>query len=214
MHRLATLLFLVVLTLNALAQLSLAPLANYVGLYEYENNTRIDMISGKDLFAVLDEAKYKLPRIGEDTFVNGAGQPVTFRRDAGGSILGFEEHGHFYRRLSSVPSATRAISPTLAPMAISAISTRSRLIAMTESPSVTSHSLISALTLPRRLRKGFWARHGTTSTAFCFTSMATWFTRSTSTDMTGSIRISFVLPRSRLSPPLQGSLSTSTLFRA
>ena len=111
MRRLAILLTLVVLTSNALAQPSLAPLSNYVGRYEYESTTGIDMISGKDLFAVLDEAKYKLPRTGADTFANGAGQPIAFHRDVTGNVDGFEEHGHFYRRLSSTPSvAARNLS--------------------------------------------------------------------------------------------------------
>ena len=105
LRRLPALLFSAVLTLNATAQQSPAPLANYNGVYEYENNTRIDMISGKDLFAVLDEAKYKLPHADGDTFLNGAGQPIIFRRDAAGSVTGFEERGHFYRRLSPRPSA-------------------------------------------------------------------------------------------------------------
>jgi hypothetical protein len=84
LRRLPALLFSAVLTLNATAQQSPAPLANCNGVYEYENNTRIDMISGKDLFAVLDEVKYKLPRADGDTFLNGAGQPIIFRRDAAG----------------------------------------------------------------------------------------------------------------------------------
>jgi hypothetical protein len=94
----------VALTLNAIAQKLPASLADYNGVYEYQDNTRIDIVSGKDLFAVLDEAKYRLPRAEGDTFLDGAGQPVTFRRDAAGSVTGFEEHGHFYRRLSSTPS--------------------------------------------------------------------------------------------------------------
>jgi CubicO group peptidase (beta-lactamase class C family) len=110
LRQLATLLFLILIS-NALAQPSLAPLANYVGHYEYENNTEIDIISGKDLFAVLDEAKYRLPRMGADTFANGAGQPIAFHRDATGNVDGFEEHGHFHSRLSSTPSvAARDLS--------------------------------------------------------------------------------------------------------
>ena len=62
------------------------------------------LISGKDLFAVLDEAKYKLRRVDGDTFLNGGGQPVTFRRGADGEVSGFEEHGRFHRRLSAQPS--------------------------------------------------------------------------------------------------------------
>ena len=104
MRSLFTFIFSAVLVLNAAAQDTPAPLSGYNGVYEYEGNTKIDMISGKDLFAVLDESKYKLPRSSGDTFLNGAGQPLTFRRDAAGTVSGFEEHGHFYRRLSAQPS--------------------------------------------------------------------------------------------------------------
>lgn len=94
-----------VLAFNANAQTSPALLSSYNGAYEYEGNTKIDMIAGKDLFAVLDESKYKLPHASGDTFLNGAGEPVTFHRDGTGNVTGFEEHGHFYRRLSPMPSA-------------------------------------------------------------------------------------------------------------
>ncbi len=80
------------------------PLSDYQGLYEYEDKTTLAMISGKDLFAVLDESKYKLPRAAGDVFLNGTGEKVTFHRDASGTVTGFEEHGHIYRRLSPTPS--------------------------------------------------------------------------------------------------------------
>jgi CubicO group peptidase (beta-lactamase class C family) len=105
LRRLPGIFLFAVLAFNATAQTTPASLSSYNGVYEYEGNTKIDMISGKDLFAVLDESKYKLPHAGGDTFLNGAGQPVTFRRDAAGDVTGFEEHGHFYRRLSPKPSA-------------------------------------------------------------------------------------------------------------
>ena len=76
----------------------------YAGLYEYDGNTKIDMIAAKDLFAVIDESKYKLRRVDGDAFVNGSGQPVTFRREADGNVSGFEEHGRFHRRVSAQPS--------------------------------------------------------------------------------------------------------------
>jgi CubicO group peptidase (beta-lactamase class C family) len=92
------------LVLSGMGQVAPAPLSIYVGQYEYEGSTTIDLIAGKDLFAVLDEAKYKLRRVVGDAFLNGAGQPVTFRRGADGSVNGFEEHGHFHRRISLQPS--------------------------------------------------------------------------------------------------------------
>jgi hypothetical protein len=54
---------------------------------------------------VVDESKYKLRRVDGDAFLNGAGQPVTFRRGADGAVNGFEEHGHFHRRISNQPSS-------------------------------------------------------------------------------------------------------------
>jgi CubicO group peptidase (beta-lactamase class C family) len=91
------------------------PLSSYQGRYEYESKTGLDIISGKDLFAVLDESKYKLRRSAGDIFLNGAGENVTFHRDASGTVTGFEEHGHFYRRLSPRPSvaALALASPRL-----------------------------------------------------------------------------------------------------
>jgi CubicO group peptidase (beta-lactamase class C family) len=89
------------LTFSATAQTPAASLLkDYQGHYAYEGQTTLDMVAGKDLFAILDEAKYKLPASGSDTFLNGAGEKVVFRRDANGIVTGFEEHGHFYKRLS------------------------------------------------------------------------------------------------------------------
>jgi CubicO group peptidase (beta-lactamase class C family) len=39
-----------------------------------------------------------------DAFLNGAGQPITFRRAADGTVNGFEEHGQFHPRISLHPS--------------------------------------------------------------------------------------------------------------
>ncbi len=105
MRRLWAFALLAFLPFNAIAQARPAALTDYTGIYEYENGTKIDLVSGKDLFAILDEAKYRLVRSSGDTFLNGAGQPVAFRRNETGSIAGFEEHGHLYRRLSTTPSA-------------------------------------------------------------------------------------------------------------
>lgn len=93
------------LVLNASAQSAAKPpLSTYQGVYQYEDKTTLDIISGQDLFAVLDESKYKLPRAAGDVFLNGAGEKITFHRDASGVVTGFEEHGRFYPRLSAAPS--------------------------------------------------------------------------------------------------------------
>lgn len=79
-------------------------LESYQGTYEYQDNSTVDLIVGKGLFAVLDNAKYRLPWSSGDTFLNGAGQPIKFVRDSKGNVMGFEENGHFYGRLSKKPS--------------------------------------------------------------------------------------------------------------
>lgn len=87
---------------------------DYIGRYEYQGGSTVDLIVGKGLFAVLDEAKYQLTPAGADTFLNGAGQPVRFRR-VGSKITGFAEGGHFYRRLATTPSneAEQLAKPSL-----------------------------------------------------------------------------------------------------
>ncbi|MBS1802257.1 MAG: serine hydrolase [Acidobacteria bacterium] len=93
------------LTLSAAqAQESAKSLDGYQGTYEYQGNDTVDLIVGKALYAVLDDAKYRLRWSSGDTFLNGAGQPITFRRDHAGKVDGFEESGHFYRRLSMKPT--------------------------------------------------------------------------------------------------------------
>lgn len=101
MRSLISILFLVILTVSATAQIPVASALNdYQGQYEYEGQSKLDILAGKDLFAILDEAKYRLPASGTDTFLNGAGEKIVFKRDGDGIVTGFEEHGHFYRRLS------------------------------------------------------------------------------------------------------------------
>ena len=103
-RRLWAFVLLAFFTSNADAQIQ-STFRDYTGIYEYEGATKIDIVSAKDLFAIVDESKYRLVRSTGDTFLNGAGQPVIFRRDEVGNVTGFQEHGHFYRRLSSTPSA-------------------------------------------------------------------------------------------------------------
>ncbi|MEO6803976.1 MAG: serine hydrolase [Granulicella sp.] len=94
------------LPLGAVAQTpGAASLRDYQGHYEYDGGSTVYMVAGKDLFAIVDEAKYKLPASGVDTFLNGGGQKIVFRRDARGVVDGFEEHGHFHRILSHTVSS-------------------------------------------------------------------------------------------------------------
>jgi hypothetical protein len=61
LYRISALLLSVVFCLNVAAQSKPAELKDFVGVYEYKERTKIDIIAGKDLFAVVDEAKYRLP---------------------------------------------------------------------------------------------------------------------------------------------------------
>lgn len=107
--------FLVIMIFSILAGAQNLPvsLTSYQGTYEYQDNSTVELTAGKDLFAVLEEAKYKLKWSGGDNFLNGGGQPVTFRRDATGEVTGFEENGHFYRRLS--PKVSQAAAALMSP---------------------------------------------------------------------------------------------------
>jgi hypothetical protein len=68
-----------------------------VGVYDYAAGGTLQLIAGDALFAVIDEAKYRLRRAGPDVFVNAAGDSIPFRRDARGAVVGFVERGALYR---------------------------------------------------------------------------------------------------------------------
>jgi CubicO group peptidase (beta-lactamase class C family) len=60
----------------------------------------VEIVADSELYAILGEAKYKLPAVRADVFKNGGGQEIPFRRDARGRVTGFEEAGVFHARLS------------------------------------------------------------------------------------------------------------------
>jgi len=82
--------------------------ADYLGTYQYRNGRSVEIVSGAELFAVLDEAKYLLRAAGPDAFVNAGGDTVRFRRGPGGGVAGFEERGTFFPRLSPTVTAEAA----------------------------------------------------------------------------------------------------------
>jgi CubicO group peptidase (beta-lactamase class C family) len=84
-----------------------SPLSDYRGTYAYANGQTLEMITSADeLFAVIDEAKYSLKRVGGDEFRNPGNQKVGFTRDGAGQITGFREaSGVLHRRLSRQVSA-------------------------------------------------------------------------------------------------------------
>jgi CubicO group peptidase (beta-lactamase class C family) len=94
----------------------LPPLADYVGRYDYAAGGTVELIAGDELFAVIDEAKYRLRRAGPDVFVNGTGDSIPFRRDARGAVTAFVERGTPYRRRSArVSAAAAALAAPRAP---------------------------------------------------------------------------------------------------
>jgi CubicO group peptidase (beta-lactamase class C family) len=77
-------------------------LLEYQGIYAYHNSSSIALVAGDTvLFAVLDEAKYPLRRLGRDRFLNGAGDTIPFRRDSNGVVSGFVERTVYFPRRSA-----------------------------------------------------------------------------------------------------------------
>jgi CubicO group peptidase (beta-lactamase class C family) len=84
-------------------------LTDYEGVYEYQGAAKLVIVAADPLlFAVLDDAKYPLTPISDDTFKNASGDTIPFRRSADGSVSGFVERGTFFARLS------RAVDPEVA----------------------------------------------------------------------------------------------------
>lgn len=72
-------------------------LKTYEGLYEYYHDTQLKIASTpKDstlIYAIIDEAKYPLRLVGEDTFLNVSNQSVVFCRNEKQEIIGYREGG-------------------------------------------------------------------------------------------------------------------------
>ncbi len=89
---------------------TLPPLQDYVGTYADGPGRTLELVAGDELFAVEDEAKYRLQRVGPDAFVNAGGQRIAFPRNAAGQVSGFELGGERHARLSTtVAAATVAL---------------------------------------------------------------------------------------------------------
>jgi CubicO group peptidase (beta-lactamase class C family) len=101
MRRIAPVLLLLSLIGIANSQTATAPLSDYVGTYTYEPRHTIEIVAGDVLFAVLDEAKYKLRPSGIDEFTTITGNKIPFRRDASGKITGYEQDGKLHPRIST-----------------------------------------------------------------------------------------------------------------
>jgi len=80
-----------------------APLTDYVGTYsDAHSHTTLEIVAGDDLFAVLNEGKYRLRPAGTDKFKPNSGGIVSFHRDASGKVTDCEQDGELYARVSAV----------------------------------------------------------------------------------------------------------------
>ena len=95
---LAAVLFLMLAPISA-AQ-SPVPLSDFAGTYEDAPGHTLEIVDGDGLFAVVDEARYRLKRAADDAFTNQPGDTIPFRRDASGLVIGYVERGVLHRRLS------------------------------------------------------------------------------------------------------------------
>ena len=75
-------------------------LSDYVGTYADAPGHTLEILDGDGLFAVVDEAKYRLRPSGADRFTTLTGQTIPFLRDASGRVTGYEENGKFHPRVS------------------------------------------------------------------------------------------------------------------
>lgn len=78
-------------------------LTEYEGHYEYVGETTLFIAaSGLDtsLYAILDNAKYPLTHIKQDSFVNIRNQPVVFDRDEKGHVVSYTSGGQNFKLLN------------------------------------------------------------------------------------------------------------------
>jgi CubicO group peptidase (beta-lactamase class C family) len=83
-------------------------LSDYAGTYVDRPGHTLEIVAGDELFAVQDEAKYRLRPAGVDRFTTILGQEVPFVRDAKGQVTGYQESGEFHPRVSLKVSAAAA----------------------------------------------------------------------------------------------------------
>lgn len=86
-------------------------LADYVGTYADTPGHPVEILNGNEFFAVQDEAKYRLIAKGVDAFSTMYGPKLTFKREAGGAVMGYEQNGNFH------PKISRAVTPESAGLA-------------------------------------------------------------------------------------------------
>lgn len=82
----------------------LEKLKYYEGRYEYLNNTSLDFIASEldtTLYAVINNAKYPLNYVSEDSFTNIQDIPVIFQRDGSGKVISYTVNGERFAYISS-----------------------------------------------------------------------------------------------------------------
>jgi CubicO group peptidase (beta-lactamase class C family) len=80
------------------------PLTDYIGIYADAAGAQLEIVAGKDLFAVIDEAKYTLTRAGGDHFAARSGDRVLFTRADNGVVNGVAAQGKRQERIANQPS--------------------------------------------------------------------------------------------------------------
>ena len=85
-----------------------AHLEDFVGTYADTPGHPVEILNGDEFFAVQDEAKYHLITKGVDAFSTLYGPTLSFKRDAGGAITGYEQNGQFHPRVSKGVTAESA----------------------------------------------------------------------------------------------------------
>jgi CubicO group peptidase (beta-lactamase class C family) len=86
---------------SAIAQTVPPPhLSDYVGTYTDTPGHTLEIVAGDELFAVQDDAKYRLHATALDEFSTVYGAKIPFRRDVNGKVTGYEEDGKFHPRVS------------------------------------------------------------------------------------------------------------------
>lgn len=75
-------------------------LGDYVGTYADTPGHPVEIFNGDELFAVQDEAKYRLIPKGVDAFSTLYGPTLTFKRKVDETVTGYEQNGKFHPRIS------------------------------------------------------------------------------------------------------------------
>jgi hypothetical protein len=118
--------------------------ADYVGTYADTPGHPVEILSEGEFFAVQDEAKYPLIAKGVDAFSTMYGPTLSFKRDAGGTVTGFQR--------PSPQSRPRLPSRGLkGKIHLRSIAMLRLLIATTALPSETSKTLPSESRQPMQL---------------------------------------------------------------